>query len=60
MMNNNAFLGVPLYMEGQIVAVVQWERGLHSNPIGTSNTPMWVDLMTVDPLLEIHSIFLLK
>lgn len=50
----------PLYMDGRIVSVVHWETDLNSKPIKPSDSPIWIDLMAMDPLLEIHANFLLK
>lgn len=43
-----------------MVAAVPWEKDLNSKPIGPNDLPMWIDLLAVDPLLEIHATFLLK
>lgn len=49
-----------LYMEGRMVAVVPWERDLNSKPIGPTDLLVWIDLLAVDPLLEIHANYLLN
>lgn len=40
--------------------VVPWDKDLNVKPIGPSDIPVWMDLMAIDPLLEIHASFLLK
>lgn len=43
-----------------MVAMVQWDKDFNSKPIGPMDSPIWVDLLAVDPLLKIHANFLLK
>lgn len=50
----------PLYMDGRMVATAPWEKDLNFHPISPADTPVWVDLVALDPLLEIHANFLLK
>lgn len=50
----------PLYMDGRKVAAIPWDIDLNSRPIGPLDTHVWIDLMMVDPLLEIHAAFILK
>lgn len=42
------------------MATVPWDIDLNTRPIGSSNIPVWIDLLVVDPLLQIHPRFLLK
>lgn len=50
----------PLYMDGRMMAAIPWEKDLNSKPIGPNDLPMWIALLAMDPLLEIHVTFLLK
>lgn len=49
----------PFYMDGKIIVGVPWETNLNKKPIGTSNFPVWIDLVLVDPMLEVYTNFLL-
>lgn len=51
---------LPMYMNGKIVVALPWATNLKTKPIGPSDTPIWIDLMFVDPVLEIYSNYLLK
>lgn len=47
-------------MDGRMVAEVPWEKDLNSRPIGALDTPVWIDLIAIDPLLEIHANYFLN
>lgn len=49
----------PLYMDSKVVVVVPWEIDLNMNPIGVLDVPMWIDLVSVDPMLEVYANYLL-
>lgn len=49
-----------LYMNGKILVAVPWATDLKLKPIGPNDTPIWIDLLSVDPLLEIYSNYLLN
>lgn len=47
-------------MDGRIVVAAPWDVDLNIRPIGPLDIPVWIDLVAIDPLLEIHASFLMK
>lgn len=43
-----------LYMDGKVIIAVHQETNLNNNPIGVMDTPLWIELVLVDLVLEIY------
>lgn len=41
----------PLYMDRKIIVAMPWEMNLNKKPIKALDVPMWIDLISVDPML---------